>query len=817
MPLPTSTVATRKYKAFISYRHADNQSEGRRWAAWLHESLEGYEIPRRLVGQAGRGGTPIPESLFPVFRDEAELPAESDLSTAIRRALEASEFLIVICSPRAAASPHVCREIEVFKELGKGDRILALMIAGEPSVSGTSPQDAPTECFPRPLRWGVVGPDGVVDWTRSAEPISADVRPGGLAEEGFTTAAAYRTSLLEQGVRDPATLKPLVQGYARRLEQARLKIVAGLLGVELGTLTRHDNRHRIARLRQALTVVGGLLLLVLVAAGIAVVKQLEAGQERDAANHANSTANGLINDMLYSLGERLAPLGQVGLLEQVSESSEKYFVNLPPSRLDRTARLDRGAMWISRARVLDAAKNATAARAAIGQALRELEALQNEGGETDRAVLRQLSLACEQYADLYEELDPDGAIGAATRAHSLNLQLRQRFPDDDELRRDAGQIAERLGDLFEDNRADMGSALRWFQESFNDRERLTQRQPDDPRFQRDLAVSCGRLGDTFAKMGRPDEAEATYRRGIGIRTALIAAHSLNTQWQSELGRSHQSLGEFLIARHRLPEAVDSLNNALEVRQLLANFDPHNGRWSSDLLRTHAYLAWAAFLAEDSRAEVYAENGLRLSRKLTTAPKVDEKVWLESARLHEILAELRLARGDAAAADLAACEAAQLLQGLSAGKRNLRLTEFFARLEKIRGEADALRGDHQAAFEHFRESWRIFAELTSKDSRNVEFAEFRARVETLGAISLSKISSPAEPPTKWQSMSLGSFQALDEAHQLSPRGQEWFAAARRLELPQQPGLEQLERDQPVPANPVPGKPVEGNTEKPHPAP
>ena len=41
----------KRYKAFISYSHADNQAQGRKWADWLHHSLETYQIPAELVGR----------------------------------------------------------------------------------------------------------------------------------------------------------------------------------------------------------------------------------------------------------------------------------------------------------------------------------------------------------------------------------------------------------------------------------------------------------------------------------------------------------------------------------------------------------------------------------------------------------------------------------------------------------------------------------------------------------------------------------------------------------------------------------------------
>jgi hypothetical protein len=35
-----------KYRAFISYSHADEE-----WAKWLHKALETYRVPKHLVGR----------------------------------------------------------------------------------------------------------------------------------------------------------------------------------------------------------------------------------------------------------------------------------------------------------------------------------------------------------------------------------------------------------------------------------------------------------------------------------------------------------------------------------------------------------------------------------------------------------------------------------------------------------------------------------------------------------------------------------------------------------------------------------------------
>ena len=95
-----------RYWCFISYRHADNKEAGRQWATWLHQSIETYEVPDDLAGSNNERGDTIPERIFPVFRDEEELPADADLSSPIYRALDASRFLIVICSPRVVGSTY---------------------------------------------------------------------------------------------------------------------------------------------------------------------------------------------------------------------------------------------------------------------------------------------------------------------------------------------------------------------------------------------------------------------------------------------------------------------------------------------------------------------------------------------------------------------------------------------------------------------------------------------------------------------------------------------------------------------------------------
>ena len=87
-----------KYRAFISYSHADEK-----WAAWLHKALETYRVPKHLVGTSTSFG-PVPDRLAPIFRDREELSTATSLGDVLTEALAASACQIVICSPNAARS-----------------------------------------------------------------------------------------------------------------------------------------------------------------------------------------------------------------------------------------------------------------------------------------------------------------------------------------------------------------------------------------------------------------------------------------------------------------------------------------------------------------------------------------------------------------------------------------------------------------------------------------------------------------------------------------------------------------------------------------
>jgi tetratricopeptide (TPR) repeat protein len=244
------------YAAFISYRHAELD---RRWAKWLHKTLETYRVPRSLVRSRG-----LPPRIGRVFRDEEELPVSSSLSGEIDKALIASKFLIVICSRQTPSSKWVNREVERFRELGRGDRILAVLIDGEPH-----------ESFPKALT-------EIRRATTGANPIT----PG-------QSASAQSAAPDSVGAHDPSfeAVEPLAadvrpirhESPGHLVRMARMRMIACVLGVKFDDLRNRELHRRNRRLVALGSVAASLLVLMSFLTVFAFVQRRNAVVERDNA------------------------------------------------------------------------------------------------------------------------------------------------------------------------------------------------------------------------------------------------------------------------------------------------------------------------------------------------------------------------------------------------------------------------------------------------------------------------------------------------------------------------------------------------------
>lgn len=131
---------TFKNFAFISYSHKDIKQA---------ERLDNFLLDFRLPVSVKQKYPDRRDSFKEIFRDNTGMGATNDLSSEIRRQLDQSEYLIVVCSPNAVESDWVNKEIVYFKSIRGLDYIYPFVIDG--IVNAKSP-DENHECMPKALR-----------------------------------------------------------------------------------------------------------------------------------------------------------------------------------------------------------------------------------------------------------------------------------------------------------------------------------------------------------------------------------------------------------------------------------------------------------------------------------------------------------------------------------------------------------------------------------------------------------------------------------------------------------------------------------------
>ncbi len=208
---------TYKTFAFISYKREDSSV-----AAWLYRKLNWYRYPAQLVDEANQ--PTHSKYTRPVVRDKNNLRVSSEAFDAdIRAMLEESQYLLVLCSPKAAASQYVNNEIEYFLKIAGEpnpfERILPLIIAGSPGKGGE------LECLPPALRV----PEILDRNLPSFIPDEGEKIQYGR-ERGFIETVSYLLKV------DRNKLFNEYQRQQRRTLQIRLMLACGTL-LALGILT----------------------------------------------------------------------------------------------------------------------------------------------------------------------------------------------------------------------------------------------------------------------------------------------------------------------------------------------------------------------------------------------------------------------------------------------------------------------------------------------------------------------------------------------------------------------------------------------------
>jgi hypothetical protein len=553
-----------QYRAFVSYSHAD-----KRVVDWLHRALESYRIPAKLVGFDTALG-PVPARLGSLFRDRDELPAAGDLSVELKAALKRSMFLIVVCSRAAAQSRWVNEEVRQFKLLHghkRGDgtaRVLALIADGDPGDAESG------ACFPPALKFHVL-PDGTIS-DDPAEPIAADIRPG---------------------------------GDGRKL--AKLKLVAGLTGLPLDALVQ---REEVRRQRRLGLVAGASLVLTAVMAVLTVL----AIQGRREAERQRAQADGLIEFMLTDLREKLEPVGRLEVLDSVGQKALAYYQAqdldaLDPDELGRRAR----ALHLV-GEVRDLRGDSAAALKAFREAERTTaELLARDPENPDRMFdhaqsafwVGQTAWARKEWPtaeDRFRRYVELADRMAATDRQNLKWRMEQ------------GYAANSLGALYLD-RGRAEDALPQFRTYLAATREVAQREPDNPNRAWEVGQAHAWLSDALEQAGLLAEAERERLSELRAYAEVLAADSGDAQVRLSQSVTQEALAELRLLQGDIDGSAARARAAFQDVTEMLRQDPANLLWQDVQVSTANQLSEGQLLngqwADAARTNSVAQAGAEL--------------------------------------------------------------------------------------------------------------------------------------------------------------------------------------------------------------
>lgn len=634
-----------KYWAFISYSHRDAK-----WATWLHRALESYRVPKKLVGTSGTRGV-VPKRLTPVFRDRDELASAVDLGTVINEALDKSACQIIICSPHAARSRWVNEEILAFKRLGREDRIFCLIVDGEPNASELAGREQ-EECFPPALRFRLAA-DGNLGAIRS-EPVAADARAGKDRRHG-----------------------------------AKLKLIAGLLGVHYDALRRREQQRRNRRLFVvACAAVAGMLLTSALATY--ALFQRSAAQRQTARAESEAEAAMRTTNFLIGLFRVMDPSEARGntvtareVLDKGASRIDAELANQPAIQatiMDTVGSVYMGLGLYGEAWPLLNRAVATRRRfyqtepEALAESLNhlaDLRSLQAQDADAEAAYREASALLTVHPKERRSQI----ALANSLYGLGTVLYAQGRYPEAEARFREAlalqhhlygkehGDIARTLKDLARtlDDDGDLKAALPMMRSAVQMQRDLRGTQPHP-----DLADAINDLGLLLEHNGDYDESEQMYRESIAMFRRLFGdkhpevAEGLNNLASAmfdkgELANSEATYRQALAMKRELlgemhPDVANTLNN---IAFVLDSRGDTKGALATEREALHIYRQiysgdhpevaavtnrigfWLTITGDYPEAERHLQEGLAMRRRLFGENHPDVASSLENLAILQV--------------------------------------------------------------------------------------------------------------------------------------------------------------------------------------
>lgn len=536
---------------------------------------------------------------------------------------------------------------------------------------------------------------GVLLYQVAAGDLSRALAPGWERDVADELVAADIAALVDRDPsRRPASALVVAEGL-RGLGERRAALEARRRAAAAAETAR-EAEERARRRRKMLSVAGTVAAIGLVAVSFLAVRAEMARRDAEAARtlaeHRRSQAEDLIGFMLGDLPEKLAPLGSLEVLADVSDKAMEYFADLAVEDVTSDTLVQRAKALQQIGDVRLQQHDLEAAQEAFERSLVQMERLVGqEPGRGDlragladtrfwlgyvlwrRGDVKAALAAYEEHRRAYEVLveeepgqedwalelayghmnvgDAQLALGRLVEARehhvrALNLveELANAHPERTELRFEMAQGHLRVGRI-KVRLGDVESALVHFGADLRILRGLLDENPQNTAWQQSFAVTFDHIGSAREGRAEPRQALESFLRAEELLTELTALDATNAEWRMLLLRSRSNVARVLASLGRTDEALQRFEDNRVIARDVVNEDPSNGVLRRALVTAHNGLARVRLQrGERDRALEDASAAVEVARRLAEAQSsAQHHRWLSSSL--SVLAAVHAARGE----------------------------------------------------------------------------------------------------------------------------------------------------------------------------
>ena len=439
--------------------------------------------------------------------------------------------------------------------------------------------------------------------------MAADFRlkVNGQAAQGWTNIEAYRLTLIADKSIDRRLIQDHLKQYKAQQRLMLFKIIAGILDIPLGELTKRDQVYQLTKAKQRATLFQRiavamlfLSLATIIGAVVAWSNYQEAMRQRLQAEKNFQTAKEAADGLVFDIARGLREVEGMRLssVKTVLYKAEKSFSTLLQIDSENLELLKSQAAML--AEFVETYLSAGDTRSAQTTALKGLHVAKKLMELSDGALKSQriVGLNLLKVGDAFIEI---GEFDSGEQAYMQSLTLRKtishREPKNMLYKRDISVSLNRLGDK-EELVGNLDQAIEYFEQALSIRKTIVEKKP---LWRRDLIVNYIRVGDIALGLEDLERAEKSFKKAEKIAREEYQKDIDNTKHKRDLAIVMQRLGNVGLHIRNYQLAKSSLKESRSIFYDLSTRDPGNYEWKRDIAVSDLKLGHTELLGNNTKA------------------------------------------------------------------------------------------------------------------------------------------------------------------------------------------------------------------------